>query len=67
MNYGVDWNESIPDSDDSEQEDVPIISRPPTVSEMEAECLLQVYTVDRIVSSEYHAADLYVELIMLHQ
>ena len=59
----MDWNEPIPNSDDSEQVDVPIINRPPTVPETEAERLLQVYTVDRIVSSEYHAVDLYVELV----
>ena len=59
----MDWNEPIPDSDDGEQVDVPIINRPPTVSEMEAERLLRLYTLDRIVTSEYHATDLYVELV----
>ena len=59
-NYGVDWNEPIPDSDDGDQVVLPIINQPSTISEEEAE---QEYTIDRIVSSEYHATDLYVQLV----
>ena len=62
-NYGVDWNEPIPDSDDNDQVVLPIINRPSTISEEEADRLQQEYTIDRIVSSEYHATDLYVQLV----
>ena len=54
----MDWNKPVPDSDDSEQVDVPIINRPLMVSEMDVECLLQVYNC-----FQYHAVDLYVELV----
>ena len=63
MGYGIDWNEPIPDSDDSEQADIPIVNQPSCILSEEADRLQQEYTVDRIVSSEYHATDLYVQLV----
>ena len=35
VNYGIDWNEPIPDSDDVDQVDVPAINRPVSVTEAE--------------------------------
>ena len=45
MNYGVDWTEPIPDSDDSEQVHVPEVDRPVSISDDELEHLRQLYTL----------------------
>ena len=63
MNYGVDWTEPIPDSDDSEQVHVSEVDRPVSISDDELEHLRQLYTLDKIISSDYHASDLYIDLL----
>lgn len=40
----------------TEQVDIPAISRPSTITE--AECLRELYSTERIISSDYHAADM---------
>ena len=59
----MDWEGPIPNSDDNVQVDVPTIDRPQLINEEQLEYLQQIYTLDRIISSDYHAADLYIELV----
>ena len=61
--YGVDWREPIPDCDDFEQVNVPVINTPSTINEAAVEHLQRMYPIERIVSSDYHAADLFAELV----
>ena len=55
------WGEPIPNSDDQSRVVLPEVTTP--ICDHEVQCLRKIYSLDRIISSEYHAADLYVELV----
>lgn len=57
----MDWGGPISDSDRN-QVILPEVNRP-TITEDELQNLQETYTLDRIIASEYHAVDLYVELV----
>ena len=63
--FGVDWREPIPDCDEFEQVklNVPVINRPSTINEAAVENLQRMYPMERTFSSNYHAADLFAELV----
>lgn len=59
-NYGVDWDEPIPDSDDCDSVTIPEVFTPHPISEEQVRHLNETYSLNTIVSS---AVDLYTELL----
>lgn len=59
-NYGIDWSGPISESDE-DNITIPELNSP--VSDDEIARLEQLYTIDRILSSDFHAVDLYCEIV----
>ena len=61
--YGIAWGESIPDSDDNEQVTVPEIRVPSFITDTQLGNLQRFYTLDRILSSDCHAVEMFIQLL----
>lgn len=67
MYFGVDWNGPLPDSDDFQQVEVPLIPSPPNISKALLTRITGTFTLEYTLSSQYHAVDVYVQLLELVQ
>ena len=54
INYGIDWSGPISESDEN-YITIPEINRP--ISDSEVTSLEEIYTLERILSSDHHAVD----------